>query len=141
MLRIYGPNQTNSDQCHHGGFTIFILVFKKRPKYEDYPTFGSPCEIVTCQQDKLVSTSKTGFFVGKGNNTGAFLVWSPHNPYKIIRAHHIRVNEGSIGNLFDGMFTKSDGDDPRPKESSIDLIKRKFIHMTSSHLPMKGHLD
>ena len=128
------------------GDSPYFIVYKKRPKYEDYSTCGSPREIVTSQHNKLVSTSKTGFFVRKGNNTGAFLVWSPHNPYKIIRAHHVRVNEGSIGNLFDGMFTKGDGDDPRSKESLIDLIMdhkafKENIHMTSSHHPMKGHLD
>ena len=125
------------------GDSPYFIVHKKRPKFEDYPTFGSPCEIVTSQQNKFISTSKTGFFVGKGTNTGAFLVWSPQNPYKIIRAHHVRVNEGSIGNLFDGMFTTGDGDDPRPKENSIDLImnnkvfQEEVIHtydiITSSH--------
>ena len=102
------------------GDSPYFIVFKRRPKYEDYPTFGSPCEIITNQKDKLVSTSRPGYFVGKGNNTGAFLLWSPINPYKILRAHHVRINEGSTGALFDGMFMTDKGQDPRLKRS-IDL--------------------
>ena len=102
------------------GDSPYFIVFKRRPKYEDYPTFGSPCEIISNQKDKLVSTSRSGYFVGKGNNTGAFLIWSPSNPYKILRAHHVRINEGVTGSLFDGMFTMDKGQDPRLKKP-IDL--------------------
>ena len=45
------------------GDSPYFLVFKRRPKYEDYPTFGSPCEIITNQKDKLVSTSRSGYYI------------------------------------------------------------------------------
>ena len=76
---------------------------------------------MTTQQDKLISTSKSGYFVGKGNNSGAFLVWSPLNPYKILRAHHVRVNEGSTGAIFDGLFLKSINDDPLKIDKQLDF--------------------
>ena len=124
------------------GESPYFIVFKRRPKYKDYPTFGSPCEIVITQREKLISTSKSGIFVGKGNNTGAFLVWSKDNPYKIIRAHHVRINEGSIGALFDGIFTKGVKDDPRSKETIIEytITSRAFqnedTHQYEIELPM-----
>ena len=74
--------------------------------------------------------------MGKGNNTGAFLVWSQDHPYKIIRAHHFRIKEGSIGALFDGIYTKGIIGDPRSKGRFINFKShqkhsrmRKSIHM------------
>ena len=64
------------------GDSPYFLVHKRRPSYGDYYAFGSPCKMVTPQSDKLITTSRSGFFVGKGNNTGAFLVWCPSNPTK-----------------------------------------------------------
>jgi hypothetical protein len=69
--------------------------------------------LVTDKCDKLVSTSRSGFFVGKGNNTGAFLVWCPSTPYKVLRAHHVWVNDATCGKLLDGMYSSDKSVDPR----------------------------
>jgi hypothetical protein len=96
------------------GDSPYFTVFKRRPSYKDYHLFGSPCEIVLDKCDKLISTSRSGFFVGKGNNTGAFLVWCPSNPYKILRDHHVWVNDASCGSILDGMYSSDKKIDPRP---------------------------
>ena len=119
------------------GESPYFIVFKRRPSYRDYPVFGSPCEIVESQPDKLVSTSRSGFFVGKGNNTGAFLVWTISNPYKILRAHHVIINDASSLSILDGTFLKDQKTDPRstsefdltPKSSPFDLSEIVTYHL------------
>jgi hypothetical protein len=50
------------------GDSPYHTVFKRRPSYKDYH------QIVQENHNKLISTSRSGFFVGKGNNTLSGLV-------------------------------------------------------------------
>ena len=96
----------------------YFLTHRRRPSFRDYPVFGSPCEVVTPNKenarDKLNSASREGYFVGKGNSSGAYLVWYKDNPFKVIRAHHVHINEAKSFSIQDGLFQVRKSSDPRP---------------------------
>ena len=100
------------------GDSPYFLMHKRRPSFRDYPVFGSPCEVVKAnkevERDKLNSASRQGYFMGKGNNSGAFLVWYVENPSKLIRAHHVHINEAKSFSIQDGLFQIKRNSDPRP---------------------------
>ena len=104
----------------------YFTVFKRRPSYRDYHLFGSPCEIVKDKCNKLITTSRSGFFVGKGNNTGAFLFWCPSNPYKVLRAHHVWINDASCGKILQGMYTQDKKTDPRSSIVTSSSVPTPF---------------
>lgn len=102
----------------HLGDSPYFVIHKRRPSLNDYPVFGSPCEVVMPNKDKardkLNSASNEAFFVGKGSNSGAFLIWSPSNPTNLTRAHHVHINSAASFSHHDGLFQLDRSTDPRP---------------------------